>query len=71
MRCLLLKDAFRHAPDRTGGAGRDTNAHAYLMLSYLLQRLGLALVTCLFISALTFLIIRLPPGDFVDAYIAT
>ena len=40
------------------------------MLSYLLQRLGLALVTCLFISALTFLIIRLPPGDFVDAYIA-
>ena len=70
MRCLLLKDAFRHAPDRTGGAGRDTNAHAYLMLTYLLQRLGLALVTCLFISALTFLIIRLPPGDFVDAYIA-
>ncbi len=40
------------------------------MVSYLLQRLGLALVTCLFISALTFIIIRLPPGDFVDAYIA-
>lgn len=40
------------------------------MLSYLLQRLGLALVTCVFISALTFVIIRLPPGDFVDAYIA-
>ena len=32
------------------------------MVSYLLQRLGLATVTCLFISALTFLIIRLPPG---------
>jgi peptide/nickel transport system permease protein len=40
------------------------------MLMYLLRRLGLALVTCLFISVLTFVIIRLPPGDFVDAYIA-
>ena len=40
------------------------------MVSYLLQRLGLALVTCLFISALTFIIIRPPPGDFDDAYIA-
>ncbi|MBR0648109.1 ABC transporter permease [Roseomonas terrae] len=40
------------------------------MLSYLLQRVGLAAITCVFISALTFMIIRLPPGDFVDAYIA-
>ena len=40
------------------------------MLSYLLQRAGLAAITCVFISALTFVIIRLPPGDFVDAYIA-
>ncbi len=40
------------------------------MLIYLLNRLGLALITCLFISVLTFIIIRLPPGDFVDAYIA-
>jgi len=37
---------------------------------YFLRRLGLALVTCVFISVLTFVIIRLPPGDFVDAYIA-
>jgi len=35
-----------------------------------LRRLGLALVTCVFISVLSFVIIRLPPGDFVDAYIA-
>lgn len=41
------------------------------MLVYLLRRMGLALVTCLFISILTFVIIRLPPGDFVDAYIAS
>ncbi|GGJ43567.1 ABC transporter permease [Neoroseomonas lacus] len=40
------------------------------MIAYLLRRLGLALVTCVFISILTFVIIRLPPGDFVDAYIA-
>ena len=30
----------------------------------------LALITCAAISVLTFIIIRLPPGDFVDAYIA-
>ena len=41
------------------------------MLVYLLRRMGLALVTCLLISILTFVIIRLPPGDFVDAYIAS
>jgi len=40
------------------------------MLIYVLRRLGFALVTCIFISVLTFVIIRLPPGDFVDAYIA-
>ena len=40
------------------------------MLIFLLRRLGLALVTCATITVLTFVIIRLPPGDFVDAYIA-
>jgi peptide/nickel transport system permease protein len=40
------------------------------MVMYFLRRLGLALVTCVFISVLSFVIIRLPPGDFVDAYIA-
>ena len=40
------------------------------MLIYVARRLALALVTCAAISLLTFIIIRLPPGDFVDAYIA-
>ena len=40
------------------------------MLNYVARRLVLALITCAAISVLTFVIIRLPPGDFVDAYIA-
>ena len=40
------------------------------MLIYVVRRLLLALITCAAISVLTFVIIRLPPGDFVDAYIA-
>ena len=40
------------------------------MLIYLARRVALALVTCAAISVLTFVIICLPPGDFVDAYIA-
>lgn len=40
------------------------------MLMFLARRLALAAVTCAMISVLTFIIIRLPPGDFVDAYIA-
>ena len=40
------------------------------MLNYLARRFVLALITCAAISVLTFIIIRLPPGDFVDAYIA-
>src|ERR671910_2154102 len=40
------------------------------MLSYLIRRVLLALFTCWAISVLAFAIIQLPPGDFVDAYIA-
>lgn len=40
------------------------------MLMYIARRLVLAMITCVAISVLTFIIIRLPPGDFVDAYIA-
>ncbi|MEI7711963.1 MAG: ABC transporter permease [Rhodospirillales bacterium] len=40
------------------------------MLMYIARRLMLAVITCVCISILTFVIIRLPPGDFVDAYIA-
>ncbi len=40
------------------------------MLMYILRRLLLASITCVAISVLTFVIIRLPPGDFIDAYIA-
>lgn len=40
------------------------------MLSYILRRLGLAIVTVLAISVISFAIIQLPPGDYVDAYVA-
>jgi peptide/nickel transport system permease protein len=40
------------------------------MLAYLTKRLLLALLTVWAISVLSFIIIQLPPGDFVDAYIA-
>jgi peptide/nickel transport system permease protein len=40
------------------------------MAAYLARRLLLALVTIWAISVVTFVIIQLPPGDFVDAYIA-
>lgn len=40
------------------------------MLIFIMRRLILAAITCVMISILTFVIIRLPPGDFVDAYIA-
>src|ERR1700716_3218138 len=50
--------------------GKDGGGKADDMLIYLARRLALALVTCAAISVLTFIIIRLPPGDFVDAYIA-
>ncbi len=40
------------------------------MLSYLIRRILFALFTCWAISVLAFIIITLPPGDFVDAYIS-
>jgi peptide/nickel transport system permease protein len=40
------------------------------MLGYLVRRVLLALVTIFVISILSFMIIHLPPGDYVDAYIA-
>jgi peptide/nickel transport system permease protein len=40
------------------------------MLAYLLRRLLMAVFTTWSISVLAFVIIQLPPGDFVDSYIA-
>jgi peptide/nickel transport system permease protein len=40
------------------------------MVAYLIRRLILALFTVVAISILSFTIIQLPPGDYVDAYIA-
>ena len=40
------------------------------MIAYLIRRLILALFTVVAISMLSFAIIQLPPGDYVDAYIA-
>jgi peptide/nickel transport system permease protein len=40
------------------------------MLAYLLRRLGLAAITIVAITVVTFIILHLPPGDFVDAYAA-
>ena len=40
------------------------------MIAYLARRLVLALITVWAITIVTFIIIQLPPGDFVDAYVA-
>jgi len=40
------------------------------MLKLLLYRLAYMAITLLLVSIVTFVIIQLPPGDFVDAYIS-
>ena len=40
------------------------------MLSYLIHRILIMIPTLLAISALTFIIIQLPPGDYLETYIA-
>ncbi len=40
------------------------------MIAYIIRRLLLALVTIWAITIISFIIIQLPPGDFVDSYIA-
>ncbi len=40
------------------------------MVTYVLRRLGLAILTVWAISVLSFVIIHLPPGDYVTSYIA-
>lgn len=40
------------------------------MLTYILRRLGVAALTVLAISVLAFIIIQLPPGDYLTAYMA-
>ena len=40
------------------------------MLGYFIRRLFLAAVTIWAITVVSFVIIQLPPGDFVDAYVA-
>ena len=38
------------------------------MFELFMRRLGTALVTLVLLSIVAFIIIQLPPGDFVDAY---
>ena len=40
------------------------------MLSYILRRSLIAIPTLIIISIVSFFIIQLPPGDFVDAYVS-
>ncbi|HZQ98536.1 MAG TPA: ABC transporter permease [Chloroflexota bacterium] len=40
------------------------------MLTYIVQRLVMAVFTIVVISIFSFLVIKLPPGDYVDAYVA-
>jgi peptide/nickel transport system permease protein len=40
------------------------------MLTYLVRRLVMAVFTIIAISIFSFIIIKLPPGDYVDAYVA-
>ena len=40
------------------------------MLAYLLRRLLIAVLTIVMISIVAFVIIQLPPGDYVTTYIA-
>ena len=41
------------------------------MVAYIVRRLVLAVMTVWAISVLSFLIIHLPPGDYVTSYIAS
>ena len=41
------------------------------MVSYIVRRLLLAALTVLAISVLSFIIIHLPPGDYVTSYISS
>ncbi|MYH61728.1 MAG: ABC transporter permease, partial [Caldilineaceae bacterium SB0675_bin_29] len=40
------------------------------MIGYIAQRLIYAVVTFLFLSVVVFIIIQLPPGDFLTSYVA-
>src|SRR5258708_24644698 len=59
---------------REGACGKDglrsCSEQRAPMIAYTVRRLLLAAVTIWAISMLSFVIIQLPPGDFVDAYIA-
>ncbi|HET9912264.1 MAG TPA: ABC transporter permease, partial [Anaerolineales bacterium] len=41
------------------------------MLSYILRRIGMMIPTLFIISVITFIIIQLPPGDFLTSYAAS
>lgn len=41
------------------------------MLPYLIRRAGLGILTIWFITVVSFAIIQLPPGDYIDSYIAS
>ena len=55
---------------RLAASGRPTR-HGVAMVNYIVRRLMLAVLTVWAISVLSFMIIHLPPGDYVTSYIAS
>src|SRR6202142_444270 len=50
---------------------RDAASQGGAMVAYIVRRLLLAVLTVWAISVLSFMIIHLPPGDYVTSYIAS
>ena len=48
-----------------------TRASVAILLRYILKRLLWACVVLIFVSFFSFLVIQLPPGDFLDSYVQT
>jgi hypothetical protein len=75
-RLAMLRDApsqgeTASCPTRGGGGGGAAGTVARgRMTSYLLRRVAYMVPTLLFISFVSVIIIQLPPGDFLDSYIA-
>jgi peptide/nickel transport system permease protein len=50
---------------------KDWRASAVILLRYIFKRLLWASVVLVFVSFFSFLVIQLPPGDFLDSYVET
>src|SRR3990172_12336051 len=67
---IVIQDHCHTRPDRSSQRDLSGLGMEVTMLNYIIRRIGYALIMIVLVSFVSFLLIQLPPADFLDQKLA-